>query len=81
MNDEEIRGHIDQLVYEERQTRAGLASGELPKEEAYERLHALTVQIDQYWDLLRQRQGFRDAGRNPDEASLRPAEIVEQYEQ
>jgi hypothetical protein len=32
-------------------------------------------------DLLRQRQALRDAGRNPDEADVRPPEIVENYEQ
>ena len=45
------------------------------------RLEKINVELDQCWDLLRQRQALRDAGRNPDEAHVRPREIVENYEQ
>jgi hypothetical protein len=45
------------------------------------RLTRINVELDQCWDLLRQRQALRDAGRNPEEAHLRPPEIVENYEQ
>jgi Protein of unknown function (DUF2630) len=41
----------------------------------------INIELDQCWDLLRQRQALRDAGRNPDEAHVRPPEIVENYEQ
>jgi hypothetical protein len=33
------------------------------------------------WDLLHQRQGLRDAGADPDGATVRSKEIVEGYEQ
>ena len=45
------------------------------------RLAKINVELDQCWDLLRQRQALRDAGRNPNEAHARPPEIVENYEQ
>jgi hypothetical protein len=37
--------------------------------------------LDQCWDLLRQRRALRGAGRDPDEAHVRPAKVVENYEQ
>jgi hypothetical protein len=45
------------------------------------RLAKINVELDQCWDLLRQRQALRDAGRNPAEAHVRPPETVEGYEQ
>ena len=44
-----------------------------------ERLHKLRVELDQCWDLLRQRQALRDAGRDPDQARVRPPDVVESY--
>jgi len=46
-----------------------------------EHLHEMEVELDQCWDLLRQRRALRDVGRNPDEAAVRPPNIVENYEQ
>ncbi|HKY14529.1 MAG TPA: DUF2630 family protein, partial [Microthrixaceae bacterium] len=37
--------------------------------------------LDQCWDLLRQRRARRDAGEDPDEAMIRPEDMVEEYEQ
>jgi hypothetical protein len=45
------------------------------------RLDELKVSLDQCWDLLRQRRALREAGRDPDDAGVRPAEVVERYEQ
>ena len=45
------------------------------------RLAKINIELDQCRDLLRQRQALRDAGRNPNEAHVRPPEIVENYEQ
>jgi hypothetical protein len=45
------------------------------------RLKKIQVELDQCWDLLRQRQAKRSAGQNPNEAHIRPARIVENYEQ
>jgi hypothetical protein len=39
------------------------------------------VELDQYWDLLRQRRALREFGADPDRAHLRPASVVEKYKQ
>ncbi|HEX2374478.1 MAG TPA: DUF2630 family protein, partial [Actinomycetota bacterium] len=43
------------------------------------RLHEVEIQLDQCWDLLRQRRARRDAGQDPDSASVRPEGTVEGY--
>ena len=45
------------------------------------RLRQLEVELDQCWDLLRQRRARRDAGGDPSDASLRPPNVVEGYQQ
>ena len=45
------------------------------------RLAKINIELDQCWDLVRQRQALREIGRNPNEAHVRPPEIVENYEQ
>jgi hypothetical protein len=47
--------------------------------DAHERRVRLEEQLDQCWDLLRQRQARRGAGENPDEAQPRPISEVEGY--
>ena len=46
-----------------------------------DRLHRIEVELDQCWDLLRQRRALRETGQDPDRAKVRPASIVEKYEQ
>ena len=69
--------HINQLVKEEEQLYQAreLADGDR------ERLAELKVELDQCWDLLRQRRALREFGEDPDKAKVRPAKIVENYEQ
>ena len=45
------------------------------------RLRAIEVELDEAWDLMRQRRARRAAGLDPDEASERDAATVEDYEQ
>ena len=75
--DESVRGRIERLVADEHQLyeRGSLDDGDRA------RLHEIKVELDQCWDLLRQRQALRDARRNPGEARVRPPGIVENYEQ
>ncbi|HVK38342.1 MAG TPA: DUF2630 family protein [Candidatus Kapabacteria bacterium] len=77
MNDKSVLGHIEDLMAEERRL---LAATGLDADEQ-NRLNEIGVELDQYWDLLRQRRALRDAGENPDQAELRPPGIVENYEQ
>jgi len=44
-----------------------------------ERLAQLQVTLDQCWDLLHQRRARRDAGQDPDQASVRDERTVEGY--
>jgi hypothetical protein len=39
------------------------------------------VELDQCWDLLRQRRALREVGLDPSMAQVRPAQVVEKYEQ
>jgi len=44
-------------------------------------LGELNVELDHYWELLRQRRALREFGEDRDKAKVRPAGIVENYEQ
>ena len=45
------------------------------------RLEKINVELDQCWDLLRQRRALRETGGNPADAHVSPPEVVEKYEQ
>ncbi|GAA5124237.1 DUF2630 family protein [Pseudonocardia adelaidensis] len=80
MNDDELHRHIDELVAEEhRLERAHV--GQALSEAEQQRLNELGVQLDRYWDLLRQRDARRRAGLDPDAAQERSANVVEGYRQ
>jgi uncharacterized protein DUF2630 len=78
--DEDIVERIDRLVGEEHRLRGHTAAGGISDDDR-RRLGDLEVQLDQCWDLLRQRRARRSAGRDPDEASVRPPGVVEGYQQ
>jgi hypothetical protein len=48
---------------------------------AQARLETIRVELDRYWDLLRQRRALREFGEDPDRAHIRPASVVEKYKQ
>jgi len=75
--DQSVLSHIDQLVKKEERLYAN--SGLTEDEQA--RLSKLKVELDQCWDLLRQRRALQEFGEDPDKAKVRPARIVENYEQ
>jgi hypothetical protein len=81
MNDTEIVQQIDQLVEQEHDLERRHAEGEGLSEEDRKRLEQIEVRLDQCWDLLRQRRARRNAGQDPGEAEVRPAEVVERYQQ
>jgi hypothetical protein len=81
MNDTEIVQQIDQLVEQEHDLERRHAEGEGLSEEDRKRLEQIEVRLDQCWDLLRQRRARRNAGQDPGEAEVRPAEVVEHYQQ
>ena len=71
--------HIRELVDEERELRTRLQRKEISADEEHARLRALEVELDQCWDLLRQRRALRETGGDPREAHLRPPDEVEGY--
>jgi hypothetical protein len=79
--DEDIVRRIDQLVDEEHRLHRHTTEHEAPTDEDLERLRELEVQLDQCWDLLRQRRARRSAGQEPADAAVRPPDIVEGYQQ
>jgi hypothetical protein len=79
MDDKRIGEHIEQLVAEEHRLLEAHSDGDGLGPEEHERLERIRVELDRYWDLLRQRRAKERAGLNPDEASLRGDSTVERY--
>lgn len=79
MRDSEILGRINMLVDEEHMLRERLQQGDLTADEEHQRLRDLEQELDQCWDLLRQRRARREAGENPDDARSRSTGEVEGY--
>jgi hypothetical protein len=79
MDDKEIFRTIGDLIDTEHDLRARLAAGELTSDEEHEQLRAVEEQLDQCWDLLRQRRARREFGEDPSGLAARPASEVEGY--
>ena len=75
MDEKDILGRISALVDEEHQLRSSTEH----TDEQRTRMNALEADLDQCWDLLRQRRAKRQYGENPDEAQSRPESEVEGY--
>lgn len=80
MNEAEAYDRISVLVEQERELRERHRSGGLTEADL-DRMHALEEQLDQLWDLLRQRRARHEFGADPDGARSRSPETVERYEQ
>ncbi|HTY73618.1 MAG TPA: DUF2630 family protein [Actinomycetes bacterium] len=76
MDDKEIRQTIADLVAEEHRLRG---QGQGLDAAGRTRLAELEIALDQAWDLLRQRDGARDRGVDPDSVHARPPGEVESY--
>ena len=73
--DASVLAHIQRLVNEEH----GLFErAELGPEEA-RRLSTVQTELDQCWDLLRQRRALREYGGDPAQAQARDADVVKKY--
>ena len=70
---------ISPAVAEEKALRAQLQHGEISKSEEHERLRRIEIELDQCWDLLRQRRALRETGGDPSDATVRPPGQVEGY--
>jgi hypothetical protein len=76
VDDKTILEHIHELVAEERQLRSG-GHGLTGAQRL--RLESLERQLDQTWDLLRQRRAREETGEDPDAAKERSIDDVESY--
>ena len=77
MEDKKVFNHIKKLSEEEE----SLYAKENLNDKELKKLHEMRIELDQYWDLLRQRHALRNAGMNPDKAKVRLPNVVENYEQ
>jgi Protein of unknown function (DUF2630) len=80
MDDLDVLAKINTLVDEEHQLLAR-REGAGASAEDHARLDRLEVELDQCWDLLRQRRARREFGLDPEDATARPEGTVEGYRQ
>ena len=79
MDDSELTKRIAELVDEEHKLENTEHSPHDPDVE--KRVRELEIELDQAWDLLRQRRARRSAGQDPDAVAERAAGTVEGYQQ
>ena len=77
VEDQPVLNHIQRLVAEEHRLHEQRAHSKADRK----RLEQVQVELDQCWDLLRQRRALREVGLDPDDAEVRPTQVVENYEQ
>jgi hypothetical protein len=77
MDDQTILHRIQHLVDEEH--RLDQNAGRSPED--HQRHQDIRVELDQCWDLLRQRRARREFDDDPDKAKVRDPKTVESYEQ
>ena len=78
-SDEQITEVIERLEQERETLRSREGADDPTLEADATRVEQIRVELDQLWDLLRQRRALRDAGQNPDQAHERSPDIVERY--
>ncbi len=77
MSDKEVMDKIKALL----ETEHRLYSKNGLSVEERKEVEKLQLELDRYWDLLRQRRALQEYGDNPDKANLRGTDTVENYEQ
>ena len=75
--DQSVLMHIKQLTEKEEE----LYSKPDLKDQDVKDLYTVKSELDQYWDLLRQRRAFRDAGEDPKRAKMRSSDTIEHYKE
>ena len=78
-SEQSILNHIEELVAEEHQLRSRHSGGQGLTDAERDRMRQLEVQLDQAWDLLRQRRAKSEFGDDPDNVEQRPPDEVETY--
>jgi hypothetical protein len=78
MDDKSILAHIHELIDEEKGLRHAHAGRSVTGVDR-DRLQHVERELDQAWDLLRQRRAREEAGEDPESAHERPIAEVEGY--
>jgi hypothetical protein len=75
MDEKDIMSRISELVEEEHKLREGTDH----TADQRTRMSEIETNLDQAWDLLRQRRAKRQYDENPEEARERPESTLESY--
>lgn len=82
MDNQEILARIQTLVDEEHELRGEpVNDDDAASGDKRAKLKRVAEELDQCWDLLRQRRAKQVAGESPQEAAARPVNQVEGYRQ
>jgi len=81
MDNQDLLQRIQALVEEEHGLREQPQDPGAEQQDHATRLKRVEEDLDQCWDLLRQRRAKADAGENPADADARPVSQVEGYRQ
>jgi hypothetical protein len=79
VSDEDLQDRIKRLIEQEHDLRRRLGAGEISTEVEHSDLARIEVELDQCWDLLRQRRARREFGQDVDTAAVRDPSVVEGY--
>lgn len=79
-NDRAVLATINDLAEEEHRLLK-MESDRTATERDRQRVAEIELELDRCWDLLRQRRARRNAGQDPEQATLRSGSIVENYRQ
>jgi hypothetical protein len=79
VSDEDIQGRIKGLIEQEHELRRRIGAGDITAEVEHAELARIEVELDQCWDLLRQRRARREFGQDEADAEVRDAGTVEGY--
>jgi hypothetical protein len=77
--EQRILHRISSMIDSEKALRELLAAGQIDAGTEQERLATLERELDQCWDLLRQRRAKAEVGQDTSEAHVRSSSQVEGY--
>jgi hypothetical protein len=79
-DDRAVLATINELADEEHRLLK-MESDHTATDDDRQRMVEIERELDRCWDLLRQRRARRNAGQDPEQATLRSESIVEKYRQ
>ena len=78
MDDKKVTEHIDRLAREEHELFEREAKGTASDADR-QKLKRIQEDLDQCWDLLRQRRAKREFGQDPEKAQVRDPKTIKGY--